>query len=64
MPKTKKKSIYGVHPGVKMVADWIASLPEKTGKSLQEWVKVVKQSRATLDLALERHARLNGNTHH
>jgi len=30
MAKTKK-SIYGVHPGVKMMADWIASFPPKTG---------------------------------
>jgi hypothetical protein len=38
----KKRSIYGVHPGVKMVADWIESLPSKTGKSLQQWIAVVK----------------------
>lgn len=28
---------------------------------LEEWVRVVKHSRATLDRALERHERLNGN---
>ena len=30
MAKTaKKKSIYGVHPGVKMMADWVAGLPAR-----------------------------------
>jgi len=38
----KKRSIYGVHPGVKMVADWIESLPSKTGRSLQQWVSLVR----------------------
>ena len=32
--KSAKKSIYGVHPGVAMVQDWIAGLSAKTGKSL------------------------------
>jgi hypothetical protein len=41
--KTKKKSIYGVHPGVVMVQEWIAGLPEKTGKSLEEWIRLVKK---------------------
>jgi Domain of unknown function (DUF5655)/Domain of unknown function (DUF4287) len=45
MPKTaKKKSIYGVHPGVKMMADWIAGLKEKTGRTLDEWIALVKKS--------------------
>lgn len=44
MAKAKrKKSIYGVHPGVRMMADWIASLPQKTGKSLEEWVALVQR---------------------
>jgi hypothetical protein len=43
VPKaSKKRSIYGVHPGVKMVADWIESLPAKTGKSLQQWIALTK----------------------
>jgi len=42
--KKKKKSIYGVHPGVAMVQDWIAKLPEKTGRSLEEWIKLVQKS--------------------
>jgi hypothetical protein len=39
-----KKSIYGVHPGIKMVQDWVASLKAKTGRSLEEWVALVKKS--------------------
>src|SRR5262249_7490068 len=40
--KPKKRSIYGVHPSVQMVADWIASLKPKTGRTLGEWVKLAK----------------------
>jgi len=40
--KPKKRSIYGVHPGVQMVADWIESLKPKTGRSLGEWVNLAK----------------------
>src|SRR5262245_33443825 len=40
--KPKKRSIYGVHPGVQMVADWLASLKPKTGRTLGEWVKLAK----------------------
>src|SRR5579859_2461140 len=44
MAKTKKKkSIYGVHPGVQMMADWIADLQARSGKSLEEWVAVIKR---------------------
>ena len=39
----KKKSIYGVHPAVKMMSDWIDGLPAKTGKSLDEWVAMIKR---------------------
>ena len=28
--------------GVQMVADWIESLPHKTGKSLEQWIAIVK----------------------
>jgi hypothetical protein len=40
----KLRSIYSVHPGVAMVEDWIARLPEKTGKTLDQWLAVVKKS--------------------
>jgi hypothetical protein len=37
-------SKYDVHPGVAMVQDWIAKLPEKSGRSLDEWIGLVKKS--------------------
>jgi hypothetical protein len=39
-----RKSLYGVHPGVEMVQKWIATLQAKTGRSLEEWVALVKKS--------------------
>lgn len=45
MAKTaaKTKSIYGVHPGVLMTQRWIAELKDKTGRSLDEWLKFIKK---------------------
>jgi hypothetical protein len=43
----KPSSPYSVHPGVTMVQEWIANLPEKTGKSLDEWIAVVHSSGLT-----------------
>jgi uncharacterized protein DUF5655/uncharacterized protein DUF4287 len=40
---TKTKSIYGVHPGVLMTQKWIAELGRKTGRTLDEWMKLIKQ---------------------
>jgi hypothetical protein len=42
--QTKTKSIYGVHPGVSMVQKWIAELKEKTGRSLDEWMRFIKKN--------------------
>jgi hypothetical protein len=39
-----RKSLYSVHPGVAMVQKWIAELPEKTGKSLEEWLELIRKS--------------------
>jgi hypothetical protein len=41
--KTAEKSIYGVHPGVLMTIKWVAELKQKTGRSLDEWLKLIKQ---------------------
>ena len=45
MPRTatKKKSSYSVHPGVAMTQKWIAELKEKTGRSLDEWLTLIKK---------------------
>jgi len=40
----KKKSIYGVHPGVEMTQKWVAELKQKTGRSLEEWLRLIKKS--------------------
>jgi hypothetical protein len=42
MARAKPKSLYSVHPGVTMVQAWIVSLPEKTGRSLEEWIQLVE----------------------
>jgi hypothetical protein len=34
---------YDVHPGVAMVQKWIAELPDKTGRSLEKWLRLVKE---------------------
>jgi hypothetical protein len=38
------KSLYSVHPGVEMTQKWVATLKEKTGRSLEEWLKLVKKA--------------------
>ncbi len=39
-----KKTLYSVHPGVIMVQKWIAELPEKTGRSLEEWLDHIRRN--------------------
>ena len=39
---TRTKSIYGVHPGVLMTQKWIGELKQKTGRSLDEWIKFIR----------------------
>ena len=36
------ESPFSVHPAVAMVQNWIATLKAKTGRSLEEWVELVK----------------------
>ena len=40
---TKTKSIYGVHPGVVMTQKWIAELKHKSGRTLEEWLELIKK---------------------
>jgi Domain of unknown function (DUF5655)/Domain of unknown function (DUF4287) len=42
--KAKDKSIYGVHPSVAMVQKWVAELPQKTGRSLDEWIALIEKT--------------------
>jgi hypothetical protein len=39
MPELK----YDVHPGVAMMQDWIASLKAKTGRSMDEWLRLIRK---------------------
>ncbi len=44
---TKKKpagSLYSVHPGVAMVQKWIRDLPEKTGRTLGQWLEYINRA--------------------
>jgi hypothetical protein len=38
------KSLYSVHPGVLTTQKWVETLKEKTGRSLEEWLRFVKKS--------------------
>lgn len=42
MPQTTAPNPYSVHPGVAMVRHWIETLPEKTGRSLPEWLRLIE----------------------
>ena len=42
--QTKTKSIYSPHPSIAMVQKWVAELKDKTGRSLDEWVRYIKKS--------------------
>jgi len=40
---SKKKSLYSVHPAVKMVESSMLNLQTRTGRSIEEWVEFVKK---------------------
>ena len=39
----KRRPLYSVHPSVAMVQAWAVGLPNKTGKSLDEWIALVRE---------------------
>lgn len=43
MPKAS--SVYSVHPGVLQMQEWILGLEEKTGRSLDGWVRLIRKQR-------------------
>ena len=47
--KTTAAAVYSVHPGVAMMQKWVAELPEKSGRSLEEWVRLVKKDGPTTE---------------
>ena len=44
MKKPAARPEYDVHPGVAMIRKWADALPEKTGRSLDEWAELVDRS--------------------
>jgi hypothetical protein len=57
MPKTATTAKaapnpYSVHPGVRMVQDWIATLKAKTGRSLPEWLDLMHKKGPKDEVAL------------
>ena len=56
----KTKSIYSVHPGVLMTQKWLAELKQKSGRTLEEWLKLIKkdgpaEEKARRDWLREKH---------
>ncbi|HQR40423.1 MAG TPA: DUF5655 domain-containing protein [Blastocatellia bacterium] len=42
--RTQRRAIvYSVHPGVEMVQKWVADLPTKTGRSLDQWLELIRK---------------------
>ena len=41
--EAKTPSLYGVHPSVAMVQKWLSELKEKTGRSMEDWIALVKK---------------------
>jgi hypothetical protein len=40
----RKNSVYSLHPGFAMEESSLANLKERTGRSLEEWIRIVKKS--------------------
>lgn len=49
MARAKTKSPYSVHPSIAMVQSWVASLRQKTGRSLDDWIRLVKNEGPSLE---------------
>ena len=39
----RAEGLYSVHPGVAMVQKWVAELKGKTGRSVEDWVTLIKK---------------------
>ena len=42
--QTKTKTLYSPHPSVTMVQKWVGELKQKTGRSLDEWIRLIKKN--------------------
>jgi len=49
MPSNKAESplVYSVHPSVQMIQNWVAALPEKTGRTLDQWIELIQREGPT-----------------
>lgn len=41
--RTNRLSTYAPHPGVQMVQNWIATLKERTGRTIDEWMRHIRR---------------------
>jgi hypothetical protein len=41
---TRSKSLYSLHPSYAMEASYLANLQQRTGKTLEEWIRLVKKT--------------------
>jgi hypothetical protein len=41
---SEPNSLYSAHPGVKMTQKWVSTLKDRTGRSLDEWLALLKES--------------------
>jgi hypothetical protein len=41
--RPRGSTIYAVHPGVAMVQKWITDLPAKTGRTLEQWLQLIRK---------------------
>jgi hypothetical protein len=39
----KRKSLYSPHPSIAMAQKWVAELPAKTGRSLEQWLELIEK---------------------
>lgn len=46
-----KSNPYGVHPSVPMVQKWVAELPVKTGRSLDQWLELIRRHGPATEMA-------------
>jgi hypothetical protein len=66
MSKAKATSPYSVHPSIVMLQSWVVSLPQKTGHSLDEWIRLLKKEGPSSEIErrdwLKAHHGLGTNT--
>lgn len=43
-PAKTRQIRYSPHPGIAMIAKWVSELKEKTGRSVDEWMKYIRQN--------------------